>query len=360
MIECPVCLNQNEEKSLFCAECGQRFVNPNLASGSAGAKLSNVALSSGRRNAPTPIGLSALNPDGSLLQPPDKESTPKRPSIKLHSPILDGSGTRDSYPSADLESDDTETSPSAHHGLHSPLLDKEGNSKGFTSRPKDSGIHFPHRNSAELADGHNVAPQARLERSSRTLRSPLLGVGEGSGYDFEPDDYQPEIEEVDDPNVLRSPLLASKLPLAASADQVFRAKEPETVVPLPAPSSASGKYQASPIPSRVYSEGVRHEQRAGASDRDNEESSREERVSAYFSRKTTEGAESEGQDALRKFAGFMLVPLILAVSAKTWYLVASGGQIFSSLPFLGDQLGQLVVMIILIAYILTITSSQSR
>ncbi len=377
MIECPVCLNQNEEKSLFCAECGQRFVSANPAAtplgtlgsaGSAVAKFSDGTPAPGKPSPLTPTGISALNPDGSLLQPPNKQAAPKRPSIKLHSPILDSGGDRN-FSGDDLEEDDFDQAAnnnSAHHGLHSPLLDRESGKKGFAQHGKDSGSHFPHRNSVEFGTADHSTSQPRPERANRGLRSPLLGGAEAAGYDFEPDeDYLPELEEIDDPNVLRSPLLAAKLPLGATIDPASKQLQPgpaQAAANFPLPSNMpTGFQQTSSGSNRAV---ARTEDLGGHLERIGKRAdsgiSRDQRTPVSVSNTLRDQPDSIEQNALSKFAGYMLVPLILAVCLKTWFLVSMGGQVFSLLPFLSDQLGQLIVMIVLIAYILTITSSNSR
>jgi hypothetical protein len=375
VIECPVCLNQNEEKSLFCAECGQRFTSsssPAGSSGSAGsavARFSDVPLSTEKPNSITPSGLSALNPDGSLLQPPNKQVAPKRPSIKLHSPILDGGGNRDFSNGDEQEGDDVAQSLDnhpIHHGLHSPLLDREASNKGFNPRAKDSGSHFPHRNSGEFAKADFSSSQPRPARNTKALRSPLLGGADETGYDFEPDEnYFPEDEEIDDPNVLRSPLLASKLPLTAHAETAQKSAQPAggpAAVVFPAPSNVQSGL---PKPSSYikkpsgWTEDL-ETQSEFSTKRSDFGTAREGRAPVVLADHSSDLSNLANADIQTKFAGYMMVPLILAVCLKTWYLVSIGGQIFSSLPFLSDQVGQLIVMIFLIAYALTISSSSSR
>jgi hypothetical protein len=56
------------------------------------------------------------------------------------------------------------------------------------------------------------------------------------------------------------------------------------------------------------------------------------------------------------FARFMLFPLLCAVGFKVWYLIAMGPTALQSMPFLGDQVSQLVVIVCLMIFTFLATS----
>jgi len=239
VIECPICHVQNDDRSLFCAECGQRF-------------------------APTP---GQAVQQQSQSPPVTPEETPKRPPMKLRSPIL---GEPEEEPdqelgrmrpfgkSADSSSairpkgrmrspglgehpDEEESPPSsaggpiARRGLRSPLLHSGTDEPDEPETSSGSGM-FPHRSNSRLnAPPPEGAPPAGTKPKS--LRSPLLGgdpgfdevdieeeeiqtksgrgkrlrspvFGDAVGQ-FEDDYEPPQLDE--DPNALRSPLLARRV-----------------------------------------------------------------------------------------------------------------------------------------------------
>jgi hypothetical protein len=56
------------------------------------------------------------------------------------------------------------------------------------------------------------------------------------------------------------------------------------------------------------------------------------------------------------FAKFMLFPLLCAAGFKVWYLIAMGPTALQSMPFLGDQVSQLVVIVCLMIFTFLATS----
>ncbi len=56
------------------------------------------------------------------------------------------------------------------------------------------------------------------------------------------------------------------------------------------------------------------------------------------------------------FGKFMLIPLFFAVSFKVWYLIEMGDDALKSMPFLGDQVSQLVVIVCLMIFTYLATS----
>lgn len=258
MIQCPICQSANEDKSLFCAECGQRFVT---------------------------VTRQPLDANIALLSPPIPDAIPKRPTVKLHSPILDGNADErqsrkswanaESDPISHIKPDDATVNPSVlappsintkisapevppgqartRLGLNSPLL---GNSSAADSESNYSNTSaFPHR---QAKSPLNAPPQE--SKPTRTLRSPLLGgnyddensqedvqsnsiahntrrtaerlgrlhspaldaPSPSSNIDIDPEylgeEYE-QVAEIDDPNVLRSPLLAARSKVTISEAQ---------------------------------------------------------------------------------------------------------------------------------------------
>jgi hypothetical protein len=59
------------------------------------------------------------------------------------------------------------------------------------------------------------------------------------------------------------------------------------------------------------------------------------------------------------FAKFMLIPLLCAAGFKVWYLYAMGPTALQSMPFLGDQVSQLVVIVCLMIFIFLATAEIS-
>lgn len=291
MIECPICHVSNEDRSLFCAECGQRFSQ----------------------------ATQGTEPRSALLKPPTQDAIPRRPTAKLNSPMLGGAVSQsndadsgygfqaasknpidsmvagrpkenvsqsDNIKSPQTEQAEAAASPLAstptppRRGLHSPLLDKEGLDDDYDP-PARSQSAFPHRQSENRPA---PPPDAKPVRPNKYLRSPLLsgfeqddedveinhtlrardphpanpGASErqgrlhspvldgpfGASDRFEPDDYYEDVE-IDDPNILRSPLLAAKVPLQDKPPVVKPVVPTETPKPAPVPKEpAHGNEQA--------------------------------------------------------------------------------------------------------------------
>jgi len=271
VIECPICHVANEDRSLFCAECGQRFVLNSTTS----PELSNPS----------------TNSSNALLKPPTQDPIPRRPTSKLQSPLLSGdsnvkasseaeygfqkSGTNtidsivqgrakeptntplDSKQGAIDQaavSKDSQAGVKAWRGtapassrpsLRSPLLDTLGPSDDMGLDSNDLSTRFPRRpadtagnpplGSAPLRPNKHLRspllgsdmledetpPEASLPHSQKEislppgqkarLHSPVLDgpIGTGASFELEQDDDFLD-DEIDDPNVLRSPLLAAK------------------------------------------------------------------------------------------------------------------------------------------------------
>ncbi|PWT94103.1 MAG: hypothetical protein C5B53_13855, partial [Candidatus Melainabacteria bacterium] len=170
---------------------------------------------------------------------------------------------------ADSRSNNTAPSQenSLRRGLHSPLLDGDGAASQLEGPPRSQSA-FPHRQTENLS---NPAGESKPVRPNKFLRSPLLSGGYeddleaephsqqftqargasssipersgrlhspaldgpyGAGNQIEPDDYYAS-EEINDPNILRSPLLAARVPLQ---DKPAPAKTPQPPPELKPPS----------------------------------------------------------------------------------------------------------------------------
>ncbi len=259
MIECPICRVMNEDMARFCAECGQRLSAPappaqaqapQPRSGPAGdpqAKLGKAPgaklhspllggdLGTGETDEPKADysrlrggagrgsgaggGHDAGQGDraGRPLRSPllgggepeaysEPEPTSARPKRGLKSPLLGGGA--DFQPEYD-EPQAQRGGPA--RGLRSPLLG--GSDADFDEpAPKSGrGLRSPLLGGEPEYDQPNQARSAGGGSASRPggLRSPLLGGSDPYGGGFEP-----EPDQEDNPNVLRSPLLAAKVPMS--------------------------------------------------------------------------------------------------------------------------------------------------
>lgn len=286
MIECQICKVTNDERALFCVECGQRL----------------------KQTQPTGIDISQDATKDELANPTQDRSL--RPSVKLHSPILDGKGsyqedtllpnisrrTREDKSNSNTESSSQSSKPhgsvfnspsdesKANHlskarpALRSPLLGApspdtpfdEAEAEASASNQETSrggGLRspllrggtysnddhepqrniYPHRQTSEPQNIEPSSNNSELRSQPQKLKSPLLGAAESQeptfkasgaaaqdnrikttgrpgrlhspvlhgASSFSGEDEVFEEEKIDDnPNILRSPLLSAKLPLA--------------------------------------------------------------------------------------------------------------------------------------------------
>jgi hypothetical protein len=295
VIQCPICHVLNEDRSLFCAECGQRFA---------------------QQAAPQSPGpqAAAPSPPPENINPTPPPEPPKRPAVKLHSPILGGGGGEPEEPNpgrnrfansrfgggstgsnpvagpnpnarnrgpdrqdfGDDEADDTNPKSKPRKGLHSPLLDfgddEPEQFPGPIKAQSKSQIMFPHRSRPGATTGPNAQVPQEPDAEPRSpkppgkggLRSPLLGGDDVDQHDDE-DDFsnpnqprkrlrspvldggnprsnnrfmpEPPAEIREESNVLRSPLLAAKVPLPEKP-------VPGAMTPPKPPEPSSNKNQA--------------------------------------------------------------------------------------------------------------------
>lgn len=267
MIDCPICHVMNEDMARFCAECGQRLATPQPAPQAPQAPASAAPAGKAPKLHSPLLGgdLSAEEKEGGKADFSRLRGTPgssyepeaaagERPPKSLRSPLL-GGGEPD-FPA--------EPEPSAgkpRRGLKSPLLGGGSDFDTGYEEPAGAGGSRGLR-SPLLGSGPFEEPPAG--KSGRGLRSPLLGGGE-QDYDIptsrtigsassqraglrspllggaEPfgDEFEPPADE-DNPNVLRSPLLAAKVPLSE--------RPPRPAAPSPQMHAGQGQVPVPPVP----------------------------------------------------------------------------------------------------------------
>lgn len=336
MIECPICKSRNQDESIYCSECGQR------------------------------------------LHPADNSS------LKLHSPLLDDRTSQQHLPAANQTRtglansqapvNNARPGPSPQNGLHSPLLD------AWNTNP------LP-------APQSDTRPTAN--KSSR-LHSPVLDGPEQGVREFEPEDLDMPAEEY---NSLRSPLLAAKVPL------------PEGIKPPAEPGSVQPP--ANPVPYQqptiqsLFSSGVgsqkspteeSYQQFASSlfdqspTDTGDKPAVRSPRQTGHFTKVTGLKKEDKTLDSLsaaqpvdktKNISGrqallpkqeefpaqqlpaggafmsglFKILAALLLLAAlgfKFWYWQTLGAALGSSQAFLCDQIGQILVILLLLILILTV------
>ncbi|MBS2005833.1 MAG: hypothetical protein JST01_02255 [Cyanobacteria bacterium SZAS TMP-1] len=277
VIQCQICQVTNEEAAPFCRECGGRL-----------------------QSAAPPMPAQAAEPEAAPQPEP-----PKRP--RLHSPILGGGGDIDEDDSpapsfkrvksgqggSPMSQSQSGTGGQKRGGLRSPLLggdvddmDEEDMAPrgkggfGAFAGGKPKKTEFPHRHSDGDLEAHDAGASTGGQKTTGArggLRSPLLGGGgDDEDYDDQPsagraprpakpgrlrspilggggDDYYDEevfdevVEEIDDPTVLRSPLLAVRTPKAHAAPPQGQQKpQPQAPAPQPAVAEKSAPFVQGP------------------------------------------------------------------------------------------------------------------
>lgn len=208
MINCPICSVVNDDSARFCAECGQRL-QPDPA-----PVATEMTVKEPEIVAPPPV---QANPEVVPTQPAAtqeaisaieeaKKPSPPKPVKKLHSPLL----KPDDY--GDEEEPPIHSTGRKGRSLRSPILGGGEPSYEFEAEDDFASKHKGLR-SPLLGGGDPEPPQHRFVGEPQPARpghlhSPLLD----STYD-EYDDFIDDFETVEDPNVLRSPLLAAKVPM---------------------------------------------------------------------------------------------------------------------------------------------------
>jgi hypothetical protein len=156
-------------------------------------------------------------------QSPLDSSAPGANRRGLRSPLLDSDGQS--------EAEDVPQSAFPHRQIESPSEapsdQKPVRPNKFLRSPLLSGGYEDEEEEEIPPRNQPLKPKdsAALERPQR-LHSPVLDGLAGGGDQFEPDDYF-EVEEINDPNILRSPLLAARLPLQEKPPTAKAAPPPE-------------------------------------------------------------------------------------------------------------------------------------
>ncbi|HEY9793508.1 MAG TPA: hypothetical protein V6D22_24120 [Candidatus Obscuribacterales bacterium] len=173
-----------------------------------------------------------FDPRNAAAQTGDTSAKPgeqQRP--KLRSPLLSSEEFDDNDPA--FADPPAANPPQRGRGLHSPLLGGEpaahlrspllgGGSASQYQEDDDQAVSGGGLRSPLLGGGHH-APDRRgtasesyegQERRRGPLHSPLLGNTQTDSYHFDEAEEEDEPLDEDNPNVLRSPLLAAKRPLS--------------------------------------------------------------------------------------------------------------------------------------------------
>lgn len=237
MIQCPICQVLNEDGSLFCAECGQRFSPASTAPQPPAQVSQNETLPPDQEpsrpkqvklRSPMLGGGGGDDDDDGYEKPqmnklrgtggPRSESDSQHSTGKKHlrSPLLGGDDS-DSYDDdyqasqprgksrGSAQNDPQENTIQRKKKLRSPLLgeDDDDDNEDFTPEPgqRGGGSKRPLRSPLLGDSDDDSAPRAHSSGKKGSLRSPLLG---GSDDDYDDADDEPR------PKKLRSPILGSE------------------------------------------------------------------------------------------------------------------------------------------------------
>lgn len=253
MRECSSCQAVNDDKAQFCLECGQKLA---LA-----ARQSTIVAQdeqgnadpggSGRPRLHSPIlGGYEDSDEASRRTEKPRNAAVRGKAAHLRSPLLGAADDAEEFEEPEVKSIKGKSQPGRPGGgkMRSPLLDggerDDDYAEDFPLRDRhDDRSAFPHRSRPREADPQVPAPNIV---GKGHLRSPLLGGSDDDDYvddqfpsppgdrkvagggrpsaklhsplfdrqsssgDFSDWDDDEEVVEIDDPNVLRSPLLAAK------------------------------------------------------------------------------------------------------------------------------------------------------
>ncbi len=317
MIECSICKANNEDRSLYCLECGQRlqpkFQEPQ------------------NKDASTANNLPTVN------------QNPFQSSGRLHSPILDleqteNTGRGNNHQFTSLDHDDMGSSRISRNGLHSPLLD----GKNYFANP------YPEPNQAEPHSRNDS--NSHINDKSR-LHSPVLDgpFSAQRGSNYVQDDFPTEDQEYES---LRSPLLKAKVPLPESHEQIEASKSLQSVL-----NSATGpvsRFSAQPTNNEAAAAplsftGINTFKKAAVQKTTEPMSDKKENIkmsqSLLPADNTNQDIHSDisGQSSLNKVAVTIFV--LLALGFKVYYFASLGSAAYTSISFILDQAGQALVMI---------------
>jgi hypothetical protein len=336
VIECSICKAHNEDRSLFCLECGQRLI-PRVPDANTTANI--------------------LPSTNSGLQPINHSV-----SGRLHSPMLDMDDEQEERRNQSRFNSGQDFSREANagrphsisrNGLHSPLLDQNQ----FTNPHPYSNKHREEEESMNIP----AAPPLHSIDKSR-LHSPVLdGPGPGSfGGTYIEETYSGE----EDYESLRSPLLSSKVPLPIKnepLENVALGQESRLQSLL---SPAIGPATKIPVHSNIANQesavaplsvtGINQINKAN-----NARASRSklEKMSGSHSLLPNNDDmapnlhSDKGKSALNKM--FFSILIFSALIFKIWYLVSLGSAAFGSAAFAFDQAGQIIVLLSILVLLLS-------
>jgi hypothetical protein len=327
VIECSICKANNEDKSLYCLECGQRLI----------PKVPNAQTTANT----LPSVNQQINNSG---------------SGRLHSPMLDmgGSpqGVNGGRPNNNI----------SRNGLHSPLLDGQNNLVNLYPNSTEDEEESPRVRPNPISQNHT--DKSRLH--SPVLDGPISGSF-NSAYVEETFSQTVEYES------LRSPLLQAKVPLPEKNEAVENSAGQESRLQSLLGSATGPTTNAAPNnPFNITQNNAAKKENfiaplsvtginklSQAVNSANASRSKMGRVGGSNSLLPTEEeilpasqiANTQNKSALNKM---LLISLIfLAFGFKVWYLVSLGSAVFGSAPFAFDQAGQIIVLLLMLVLVLS-------
>lgn len=331
MVECPICHVLNKDGAPFCIECGQR-----------------IAIVSEPQSMP---GL-----DRALLTSPQPNPVPQRPALggqqapKLHSPLLGGSELEDDFLIRAKKNKDESYFPHRHSDfLANPYPEPDANAapvkqnKGLRSPLLGGGDEEDTEVAGESTFIHKESPASfKQQRPAGRLHSPVL---DGPIETSEQFTYEEAfiVEEINDPNILRSPLLSAKAKISP-VPQPGSFAPPKVLVNSPAQAPADstavlGNKTSSKIdPSFNKAEPFRQPPKPAAK--------------PVFLSKSVNEIDMHKSDDRYHFSQSLVITLVfLTVGAKVYYLCTLGATALTSFAFLLDQFVQVTVIVALIIFL---------
>ncbi len=348
MIECSICKANNEDKSLFCLECGQRLI----------PKVPDAHITA------------------NILPATNFQQINTSNSARLHSPILDLGGQAENKKSKPLnkpvgfaeatqrEANTGRANGISRNGLHSPLLDGQNH----FANP------YPDQDEAESANVQSNPPQNHVDKSR--LHSPVLDGPISASYSVA---YEESFSEDEEYESLRSPLLQAKVPLPEKNEALENPTGQESRLQSLLGSATGPSVKA--VPNNPFNVNVTQNNVAQNNFAQKESfvaplsitginklsqanqasisRIKSERISGSNSLLPTEEEISsaskieyiQGQFPLNKM---LLISLIfLALGFKVWYLISLGSAAFGSAPFAFDQAGQIIVLLLMLVLVLS-------
>jgi hypothetical protein len=276
--ECSSCQTVNDNSAQFCLECGQKLAPPGRGSV---PDEQAPASPSGRPRLHSPIlgGYEDIDDSPRKGEKPKNNNAPRAKGAHLRSPLLGGSDEDEAVDDPAMKPIKGRAPlPKSGGKMRSPLLgggsgpsSDDDYEEDFPLRDRnDSHSAFPHRSRPREADPEMPAPQQHSGKAH--LRSPLLG-GSDADDDYEEEQFSPQPagrkqqtgnsrpqklhspifdrspssggyddyddddgQDIDDPNVLRSPLLAAKSRLPQGQGRINQ-NQPRPYPPNDAPQS---------------------------------------------------------------------------------------------------------------------------